>query len=173
MSSPMVFAVLTMLFLAAASPPVPTDSRASCAVTKPSPTLSAECRWGEGNNSWGGNYGSCALSTGLLEDGTVVFRPGGPGFVLPDRSLSMKFPWWRGVRGKLTIQGRRLDAHAPPLRASIPAGYGEIGFQATALIFPTAGCWEVTGKVGEASLTFVTRVVNLRESATKASHRCS
>lgn len=156
-----------MLFLAAASPPVPTDRRASCAVTKPSPTLSAECRWGAGSNYWAGNYGNNGLSTSLFEGGTVVFRPGGPGFVLPDGSLSMKFPWCRSVRGKLTITGRRLDAPAPPLRASIPEGYGEIGFQATALIFPTAGCWEVTGKVGEASLTFVTRVVNLRESASK------
>jgi hypothetical protein len=76
-----------------------------------------------------------------------------------DGSLSMKFPWWRGVRGKLIIEGRRLDASAPPLRASIPEGYGDTGFQATALIFPTEGCWEVTGKVGETRLTFVTRVV--------------
>jgi hypothetical protein len=32
------------------------------------------------------------------------------------------------------------------------------GFHATALIFPTAGCWEVTGRVGDASLTFVVEV---------------
>jgi len=51
----------------------------------------------------------------------------------------------------------------PPLRARIPDGYGDTGFQATALIFPTEGCWEVTGKVGEASRTFVTRVVKVGE----------
>lgn len=107
-------------------------------------------------------HGNGSLWTGLYPNGTVVFNPGGPGFVLEDGSLSMKFWWWRGVKGKLTIQGRRLDASAPPLRASIPAGYGDIGFQATGLIFPTEGCWEVTGKVGEASLTFVTLVVNNR-----------
>jgi hypothetical protein len=76
----------------------------------------------------------------------------------------MKFLWWRGVRGKLTIQGQRLDAPAPPLRADIPGGYGDTGFQATGLIFPTEGCWEVTGKVGESSLTFVTRVVKVEKS---------
>jgi hypothetical protein len=37
--------------------------------------------------------------------------------------------------------------------------YGDIGFQPSYLIFSTPGCWEVTGRVGEASLTFVTRVV--------------
>lgn len=100
---------------------------------------------------------------GLWPEGTVVFRPGGPGEILPDGSLSMKFGWTRGegLRGKLKIHGRRLDAPAPPLRARIPDGYGDTGFQATALIFPTEGCWEVTGEVGETSLTFVTRVVKV------------
>jgi hypothetical protein len=40
---------------------------------------------------------------------------------------------------------------------------GDIGFQATALIFPTPGCWEVTGHVGSTTLTFVTRVVKIGE----------
>jgi hypothetical protein len=77
----------------------------------------------------------------------------------------MKFGWTRGegLRGKLKIHGRRIDASAPPLRANIPDGYGDTGFQATALIFPTEGCWEVTGEVGETRLTFVTRVVRVRE----------
>jgi hypothetical protein len=66
--------------------------------------------------------------------------------------------------GKLTIHGKRLDASAPPLRADIPEGYGDTGFQATGLIFPTEGCWEVTGKVGQTSVTFVTRVVKIDES---------
>jgi hypothetical protein len=92
-------------------------------------------------------------------NGTVEFRPGGPGFVESDGSRSMKFPWWRAVGGKLTITGRRLDASAPPLRAHIPEGYGDTAFQSTALIFPTEGCWEVTGRVGDVTLTFVTRVI--------------
>ncbi len=48
---------------------------------------------------------------------------------------------------------------APPLRADIPEGYGLSGFQASGVIFPTEGCWEVTGRVGNVSLTFVTLVV--------------
>jgi hypothetical protein len=105
-----------------------------------------------------GNYGNDALSTGLYPEGKVVFKPGGPGFVLEDGALSMKFFWWRLVPGRLTIDGRRLDGAASPLRATIPDGYGDIGFQSTALLFSTPGCWEVTGHVGNRTLTFVTLV---------------
>lgn len=107
-----------------------------------------------------GRHGNGALWTSLWSEGTVIFRPGGSGFVLPDGSLQMKFPWWRGVPGPLRIEGRRLDAPAPPLRARIPAGYSK-AFQATGLIFPTPGCWELTGRVGDASLTFVVAVVKI------------
>jgi hypothetical protein len=110
------------------------------------------------------SYGNRQLSLGpfgLWPDGTVVFKPGGAGFITPDGSLGMKFGWTRGVRGQLSIEGRRLDAPASPLRSGIPKGYGEIGFQATALVFSTPGCWEVTGRLGDASLTFVTKVVKI------------
>jgi len=69
----------------------------------------------------------------------------------------MKWPWWRGVPGQLTIEGRRLSGPAKPLRAFIPP-YGDRGFQVSALIFPDAGCWEVTGRMREESLTFVVLV---------------
>ena len=62
------------------------------------------------------------------------------------------------VQGLLIIVGHRLDAPAPALRADIPGGNARYGFTPTALIFPTVGCWEVTGQVGAASLTFVTLV---------------
>ena len=93
----------------------------------------------------------------------TVLWPRGVVVALPDNvartgRIGMKFPWWRGVRGQLKITGRRLDARAPALRANIPSGYGPIGFQSTLLIFPTRGCWEVTGRVGEARLKFVTLV---------------
>jgi hypothetical protein len=79
--------------------------------------------------------------------------------IRPDGSIDAKLGWWRGVEGQLTIRGRRLDAPGPPLRAEIPEGYGVSGFQATGIIFPTEGCWRVTGKVGNATLSFVTLVV--------------
>lgn len=82
-----------------------------------------------------------------------------------DRSISAKVGWWRGARGTLVIEGRRLDASAPPLRADVPEWYGSQGFQPTGLTFPAMGCWQVVGKVGRARLTFVVRVTKARTSS--------
>ncbi len=155
----LVVMVLAVPLFVCALLPLAKEASPACPVTRPNQYRQP----GEPPSST--RHGNAALSTVLWPGGIVVFSPGGSGSVLPDGSLSMKFPWWRGVRGKLAIQGRRLDAPAPPLRASIPEGYGEMGFQATALIFPTEGCWEVTGQVGEASLTFVTQVVRIRKQS--------
>jgi hypothetical protein len=65
--------------------------------------------------------------------------------------------------GRLRIEGRRLDASASPLRAEVPDGYGDLGFQASSVIFPTPGCWEVTGRVNDASVTFVTKVTKIAD----------
>jgi hypothetical protein len=105
-------------------------------------------------------YGNGKLFTTLWPDGTVVFELGGPGEMRPDGSLSMKWPFWRGkgASGRLNIGGRSL--HRPGLRvtADIPDGYGSSGFQATGLIFPEQGCYEVTATAGSATLSFVTKV---------------
>ncbi len=118
-----------------------------------------------------GWFSNDALRVQLWPDGTVVFKPRGPGSVLTDGSLSMKFPWERKREGQLRIDGRRLDAPAAPLRANIPCCYGEVGFQATTLIFATTGCWEVTGRVGDASLTFITRVVKIGDGPVRPEPR--
>jgi hypothetical protein len=54
----------------------------------------------------------------------------------------------------------RLGAFSPPLRAKVLKGDKETGPQSSELFFPSEGCWEITGKVGNAELTFVMRVVN-------------
>ena len=144
--------------------PVNKPASATCPVTLPRQAPNdAKEMFGAGSADWNGDL----FVGGIWPDGTIVFQPGGPGFILPDGSLSMKFGWFRtnGLRGKLTIHGKRLDASAPPLRANIPECYPDTGFQATGLIFPTEGCWEVTGQVGNTSLTFVTRVVHLTKPA--------
>lgn len=78
--------------------------------------------------------------------------------------LYWKFPWYRGPgsHGTVRIHGRRLDKQAPGLRANAAAGYGDSGFQPSALLFPTVGCWQVTGRSGRGSLTMVMRVVKAR-----------
>jgi hypothetical protein len=65
--------------------------------------------------------------------------------------------WIRPAGTELKIGGERLDGPAQPLSAYIPCCY-PTGFQASALIFSTAGCWRVHATAGDQELTFVTRV---------------
>jgi hypothetical protein len=102
-------------------------------------------------------FGNGALWVAPVQpDGVALARPE---FIAPDGSIGLKFGWWRETEGTLTISGRRLDASAPAARASVPDGYGSRGFQASGIEFPTEGCWEITGRVGSSSLTFVTFVI--------------
>lgn len=140
-----------------------TAEASTCPVTRPN----GRGYGGQRGDGWHGNE---ALSTSLPEAGRVELKPGGPGCVEPDGYLGMKWPWWRKVRGTLMVEGRRLDGPAGPLRANIPGGYGDTGFQSTGLLFAGPGCWEVTGRVGEARLSFVTLVVKTGEGPAT---RCS
>src|SRR5207245_5406439 len=100
-------------------------------------------------------------------NGIVDFRPGGPGFVLSDGALGMKWPWWLRRAGNLKTTGRRLDAPAPAMRFHHrPDYYSGIGFHASYLIFPSPACWEVTGHVDDESLTFVVLVQKIGEGPT-------
>jgi hypothetical protein len=144
-----------------AQPVSPSDS--PCDVTVPNGIVAGA----SARKAW--SYGNGLLSVGpfgLWPDGTVVFKPDGAGFTTADGALGMKFGWTRGVRGTLTVSGRRLDGVAAPLRFETNDGYGDIGFQASYLIFPTPGCWEVTAQVGEredSRMAFTTKVVKLGE----------
>jgi hypothetical protein len=110
------------------------------------------------------SYGNTLLSVGpfgLWPNGTVVFKPGGSGFQTKEGALGMKFGWTKGIRGKLNVTGRRIDADAPPLRFETNASNRDSGFLASYLIFSTPGCWEVTAQIGDredSKITFVTRV---------------
>jgi hypothetical protein len=100
-------------------------------------------------------HGNGSIWVGTWDSNIVVWKtdPGG--------AITAKFGWWRGVPGRLRIEGHRLDAASPPLVSNVPDGYGDSGFQSSGITFPTEGCWRVTGRVGEASLTFVTLVLAL------------
>jgi hypothetical protein len=111
-------------------------------------------------------YGNGRLWVTLAVSGVIVADAG---MVNPDGSIDWKFPWWRMVAGHLTITGRRLDAPAPPLKSRVPSGYGNIGFQASGVTFPSEGCWQVTGKVADTSLTFVTFVITKAHRALSSS----
>jgi hypothetical protein len=110
-------------------------------------------------------HGNGRLWTTLPRDG--IDRGATPE---PDGSTSQKYPWWTvGTEGGLAIAGRRLDAPAPtPLRARVNSGEPETAFAevpggrfwSSGLFFPTAGCWQVTARVGATSLTFVVFMPN-------------
>src|SRR4051812_10167085 len=100
--------------------------------------------------------------------GTIVFKPGGSGFVTRDGALGMKFLWRRGVNGQLKIAGHRIDQSAPSLRFQYSMDT-ITGAQPSALIVPTPGCWEVTGQVGnrtDSRLTFVVKIVKVGDGPT-------
>jgi len=90
-------------------------------------------------------------------------QTGGAGFQTKEGALGMKFGWTRGIRGKINVTGRRIDADAPPLRfeTNQTNDAHSTGFLASYLLFSTTGCWEVTAQVGDredSKITFVTRV---------------
>lgn len=127
------------------------SSLVDCPVTQPNGQAPP------GERSGQNHHGNGKLWTVLWPDGLIEFGEGRPGRIGADGALGMKFPWWRGegVRGRLEISGRRLDGDAAPAYGEVPDGYGDTGFQAAGVVFPTEGCWEITGSVGDAELTFV------------------
>jgi len=127
----------------------PTQVVSGCQVTVPTPVPSSE-PWRSSLFGSSVAYGNGQLWVGgLASSGVIQFEAAESGW---------KLGWWRSVPGRLSITGRRLDDAASPLRASVPDGYGDSGFQASGVYFPTPGCWEITGTIGTASLTFVTFV---------------
>jgi hypothetical protein len=69
-----------------------------------------------------------------------------------------KVLWERPIGGGLVISGRPRDSTGPELTASVPAGYESSDFQASAIQFPVAGCWEVIGRSGSSELRYVVEV---------------
>jgi hypothetical protein len=116
----------------------------------------------------------CPSKAGVFENDSLivtlpekyVFGPGEPGFMDVDGALGIKVGWERKRRGHLEIRGRRTDANAPPARAYI-FDYGETGFQPIYLVFPTPGCWEITGEVAGGRLTVVTLVEKVADPTWK------
>ncbi|MDQ3929747.1 MAG: hypothetical protein M3328_11460 [Chloroflexota bacterium] len=143
----------------------PTGTRApgpgDCPVTRPPeqpfvppPPYSPSPAWA--GAFW---YGTNLLWTQLPVDGAWEELAEGP------HGYTQKVLWWReGYSWKddpspdLTVTGRRLDAPAPPLRASRATNAFAEDIQSAMLIgvdFPAPGCWEVTGKVTDRELSFV------------------
>jgi hypothetical protein len=97
--------------------------------------------------------------------GLVWLTPGGADHPNPDGSVWVKFFFFRTLPGEVVFEGKRLDEADLPVRLATlrgPAdGYGETGFHPAGLTFPSQGCWEVTARLQDAEMTFVTLVVLL------------
>lgn len=105
-----------------------------------------------------GRYGNGILSTSVPgPDGVLATRKD------PDGSYFQKL-WWlpkRGFGGNLVVSGERLDAPARMTVHSVNWGHSSDGrgSWASAVSFPSEGCWRLTGRVGDVSLTYVVRVI--------------
>ena len=67
---------------------------------------------------------------------------------------SRKILWIKPLGSRLTVQGRRLDGDAAPLWPDISSGYyGD--FEASIIIIPAAGCWEIEARANASVLRFV------------------
>jgi hypothetical protein len=110
---------------------------------------------------------SCPVTRGSYGNGFLSTRVPGPNGVLATRkdagALFQKL-WWephRGLTGELTVRGERLDA--PGTLRVLAVNWGSSsaggGSWASAVAFPSEGCWRLTGRVRDVSLTYVVSVV--------------
>lgn len=130
------------------------SSTQSCPVTLPN----ANRPPGQPQNvSW---YGNGLLWAGVARDGVYAVSPDD---VEADGSIFNKLLWvttppW----SRPTITGERIDASAPPL---LVRGVNKGSFSSaaqpsfmSAVSFPSAGCWRLTARVEDVSLSYVVEV---------------
>lgn len=119
--------------------------RDTCPVTRPSlPTR---------------RYGSGRLWATLPPAGILHVRRNEP----DDGLYGTKLGWVpdRDRNLVLTVSGRRLDAPGRMIVRSVNWGYSSNGrgSWASAVAFPDGGCWRITGRAGDTTLSYVVRVV--------------
>lgn len=144
----------------ATSEVVPHDPPASCPITVPqNPTFTPPAPYnsmGFEGEFW---YGSSSLWTAVRENGVWEALPHNP------EGYTQKVFWWRDgyvwteePEPALTVTGERLDASAPPFRASKATNASASDIGSAMLVgvdIPTLGCWKITGKYSNTELSFV------------------
>jgi hypothetical protein len=107
-----------------------------------------------------GRYGNGLLATRLSRYGYLrVLRR--------DGVLFNKLPWLplNGLRGELVVSGERLDAPGRMRVLGVSWGYASrgpaaSGSWASAVVFPSEGCWRISARVSDVTLSYVARVVS-------------
>jgi hypothetical protein len=108
-----------------------------------------------------GRHGNGFLSVGLPEDGVLSMRRE------PDGTLFDKLGWLpkKGWGGNLTVRGERLDAPGRMHVLNVFWGHSYVngrrirGSWMTPVELPSEGCWRITGRVADISLSYVVKVV--------------
>ena len=140
--------------------PAPAVSMAACPVTKPShsrPPRVAVLNWGQvlttAKHGW---VGSGGLWVELPPRGVLETE-------LRDGFLEAKFAWFRATPGQVVVIGQPMDSTRAPFKADVGTvpEYGPTGFTASGLSFGRAGCWRVTGTLGQSRLSLVLQVVQV------------
>jgi hypothetical protein len=139
---------------------VPHDPPASCPITiSQNPPFVPPAPYdlmGYEGEFW---YGSNSLWTAVRQNGIWEALP------YNSEGYTQKVFWWRDgyvwdqePEPELTVTGERLDAPAPALNASKATNAFASDIGSAMLVgvdMPTLGCWKITGKYGEAELSFV------------------
>lgn len=105
-----------------------------------------------------GPYGNGLLSTAVPDANGVLVAAREQ-----DGTLFQKLGWLphRGLTGQLEVRGERLDR--PGELHVLGAFWGHSstgrGSWMSPVEFPSLGCWRITGRVGDVSLTYVVQVV--------------
>lgn len=106
-------------------------------------------------------YGNADLWTGLPVNGQLVTNrlPGHKGYVA-------MMGWWLVHPGKLTVTATKLDgsphgpSHGFAADVRTTAYSAHDGFRLSRMVFPSRGCWRITGIMrGRHPLTFTVHVV--------------
>lgn len=78
-----------------------------------------------------------------------------PSFDPKTGEYRIKFPWFRAKPGIITISGKRIDGPGK-FRADThkPGEYPPTGFEPSALIFSSDGCWRITARLRKSKFVF-------------------
>jgi hypothetical protein len=97
-------------------------------------------------------HGNGEIWTTLSSDGRYVMSRSR---LAADGTIGFKMLWYLAHPGPMTLSARRLDATAAAAVTSVGDALGEPRFHSSGVVFPSAGCWEVSARTRGSTLTFV------------------